>query len=427
MDDRPSSFYHPQEVRDFNGQMRAKNAAGLDIIDLSEQSVVAAARRDTGLDCFGDACFEPGLRMVLRSAEEEAHLNPFGRKFMRDMSVAWLKNRLWANACFEAHPEILQRKISAPIVIVGLPRSGTTRLQRMLSADPRLQFMRVWEGLNPAPRLGLPDLGRAARYAEVEETLGARMRLNPGATSAHPQHPDWAEEELMLLNHSFCGLFPVAFLDTPSYHKWICESDRSDAYRYMASLMKLLSWSRGDAESKRWIMKTPQHMLDLRALIEVFPDAKLVFALRDPIKTVGSALSLAWNYSLLYSDLPRRASIRDAWLFFCEKLARTSMEVRATLPASQQLNVFYEDMNRDWRGVMKQIYEFADVELTPAAEQALAGWLADSGQKHRYGAHRYALKDYGVTAEEIDARMQFYRERYAIPYEKKSAWARSST
>lgn len=417
MDDAPSTRHHPLPVKLVNGAVRLMNVFGRGKADLSEDSLLAAARKQTGLERFGDEGFLPGLRVLLQALEAEARLNPLGRLHARAEITASLKNRLWADACFEAHPEILQRKITAPIVIVGPVRSGTTRLHRMLAADSRLQCVKAWEGFNPAPRSGERDSDGAVRRAEVEKFLGLGRRLNPGAFTAHPMEADWAEEELLLLNHSFSGLSPLGLYHIPSYRDWFLGSDRTPAYEYMAKLMKLVSWSRGDPEDKRWVMKTPQYMLDLDTLVKVFPDAKLVFTHRDPLKTVASTLSLMWNFAVHNTDLPLRKPIRDTWLGLCEEMARRSMAVREALPPSRQFDVHYGDMNRDWRGVMRKLYDFAALEFTAEAENALGAWLAESEQEGRHRGHRYALEDFGLSRGEVDARMMFYRERYGIPYE----------
>lgn len=419
MDTKTSKQYHPTPIKVINGVVRVLNSVGLAKIDLSQDALVAAARRETGLERFGNDCFLPGLRVLLQALEKEAQLTPFGRLHAKTETVASLKNRLWANACFEKHPEILQRKIVAPIVIVGPVRSGTTRLQRLLAADSRLQHLKAWEGFNPAPRIGRPDMGKAERHQEVKKFLQTGQRFNPGAFSAHPMDADEADEEILLLNHSFCGLSPSLMYNVPSYTNWVLEHDKTAVYRYMADLMKLISWSRGDAENKRWILKTPQHMLDLDALLKVFPDAKLLFTQRDPIKTVVSTMSLAWNFSVQNTNVPLRKVIRDTWLDLSEKMARRCMEMRETIPADQQLDVYYEDMNSDWRQVMRTVYQFCGMSLSSEVEQAMAAWLAKSERENVHGGHRYSLDDFGVTKNEIDMRMMFFRERYAIPYENK--------
>jgi hypothetical protein len=378
---------------------------------------MARARRETGLERFGDESFRPALRRLIESLRGEANLNPFGRHMAPLPLLRALKNRLWANACFEAHPEILRRRIAAPLVIVGPVRSGTTRLQRLLAADPRFQSLSAWEGFSPAPRRPLPDADRIARRREASKLLRARRRFYPGADTTHPMDTDWPEEEILLLNQSFCGLSPLGFYHVPSYGRWLLDHDRAHAYRYMANLIRLIAWSRGSPEDTPWVLKTPQHLLDLDLLVRVLPEAKLVFIHRDPVKTVASTLSLAWHLAVQNTDLPCRGTTRDTWFDLCETMARRAMATRDSLGGVPQLDVYFEEMNRDWRAAMRRIYEFAGLEFSPEAEDAQASWLAGSERENRHGGHRYSLADFGLTRQDVDARMMFVRERYGIAYE----------
>lgn len=408
MDTLPSTHYHSPPVKHFTWEGKRK-------IDLSEAALLAAAKEKTGLERFGDESFLPALRALLDSLNSEAQLNPFGHFNAQSRILRSLENRLWANACFEAHPEIRQRKIPAPLIIVGPHRSGTTRLQRMLAADSRWQHLKTWEGFNPAPR---PDEGGdTARREEIRTMLQAGPLIYPGAFTAHPMDADWPEEEMLLLNHAFCSFSFLGAFTIPSYYRWLLDADKTAAYRDMADQMRLISWSRGDPEDKRWILKNPQHMLDLDVLLATFPDAKLVFTHRDPLKTVGSVMSLMWRYAVQHTDVPCRAQIRDVWLDFCEQMLRRCIKARETIPSTQQLDIHYEDTNRDWRGVMGRLYDFAGMDFTPDAENAMDAWLAESQRERRHEGHRYSLEDFGLTTEEVDARMAFYRERYGIPRE----------
>jgi len=416
MDTQPSTHYHTPAVKQFN----SAPPPGAAHVDLSEQAQFALARQATGLEDFGAEDFLPAYRMLQNSLETEACLNPYGRFKFQGSTQRSLTNRLWANACFSAHPEIRQRKNAAPLIIIGHHRSGTTRLQRMLALDPKLQHLRTWEIFNFAPRPGLPDHGQARRREEVVQFLEMAKPIYPGAFVAHPMNADSPEEEMVLLNHSFSGFSPLMLYHIPSFYRWFLENDKLTAYRYMTDAMKLISWSRDEPEDKRWLLKNPQHMLDLPTLMKVFPDAQLIFIHRDPVKTSGSVLSLSWNFSVQHTDLPCRAHIRDTWMDFYEQMARRSIAAREHIPAAQQLDIHYADMNRDWRAEMRRVYEFAGMEFSAETENAMADWLAESEREGLHGGHRYALEDFGTTADEVDARMKFYRDHYAIPYEKGS-------
>lgn len=412
MDIRPSTDYHSAPVKAIN-----LAAAGQPAPELAPEALLATAQRETGLDDFGDMGFVEALQILHASIASDAAANPFGLGVARNRALGALKNRLWAEACFAAHPEIRQRKLGAPIVIVGPHRSGTTRLHSMLATDGRLRHLKAWEGINPAPRPGLPDGGRTQRHAEVKAALEARDALYPGAYLAHPMHADWPEEEMLLLNQSFAGFTPLGMFHVPDYYRWFKADAKRHAYRHMADLMRLLDWAGGVPEGRPWLLKNPQHMMDLGSLLAVFPDARLVFTHRDPIKTVGSTLSLMWLYSVQHTDAPCRAQVRDIWLDFCEESARRSIEARRGIAAGQQMDVYYEDVNRDWRGVVQRIYAFAGLEFLPATASAMADWLAASHSEGKHGGHRYALEDFGTTAEEVDARMHLVRKEYDIPYE----------
>lgn len=414
MDTLPSTHYHTPLTERFNREARERG----DVIDLNPQALIDEARRETGLERFGDESFLPAMNLLLDAVEREADLNPFGRSIARMRTVRSLKNRLWTQACLEAEPAIRERKLPAPVIIVGPHRSGTTRLQHMLATDPRLQFLTTWEGTNPAPRPGTPDRGRAARFEEVKVGLAAREHMYPGAYLAHPMMAEWPEEEMLLLNHSFCGFSPLGLYHVPSYYDWFLHGDKRYGYRSMADMLRLISADRQAPEGRPWLLKNPQHMLDLGILMETFPDARLIFTHRDPIKTVGSIMSLVWYYAVQHTDRPCRAQIRDVWLDFCEQMARRCMGARESIPAAQQIDIQYADMNRDWRTTMHRIYDFIGLEFTPEAERAQVDWLERSEREHRHGGHRYDLADFGTSPEEVDARMRFARERYGIPYER---------
>lgn len=391
------------------------------LVKLEEHSLIAEARASTGLERFGDESYLPGLRVMLNGLVSEARLNDTGLMRARAAILMWLKNRLWANACFEAHPEILLRRITAPIIIVGPPRSGTTRLQRLLAADDRLQHLTAWEGFNPAPRLTQMDLGQAERHAEVKTFLDNRRRINPSTHIAHPMDADWPEEETLLLNHTFAGFAALGTYDMPSYRTWYLSRDHSDSYSYMVRLLKLISWSRGEPEDKPWLLKAPPHMLALEVLMKQFPDARLVFTHRDPIKTTGSTLSLMWAVYHQNTDMPSREAIRDIWVPFCEKMVHDCMRSREKIPAARQMDVQYDEINRDWKSTVRRIYDFINLDFNAETERRLGNWLAQSNSDNHHGGHHYRLEDFGTSPAEVDARMLAYRQRYAIPYESQGA------
>jgi len=425
MDTRPSSDFHSGPIKAFNDAARAAHGDGPVPEDLLEERLLSCAIKETGLNDFGGDGFLQGMRVLLASLESEARLTPFGRHYARSEILKPLKNRLWAERCFESHAEILDREIEAPVIILGLHRSGTTRLHRMLAADARFRFLATWEGFNPAPRIGSPDQGQSERYGEVDAVLSQLDIVYPGFRNAHPMSAALPEEEILLLRHSFCSPSQFFPYHNPSYYEWFKGKDQTSDYEYMKKLMKLLSWLTNDPPEKRWLMKNPTHMMQLDVLMRVFPDAKLIFLHRDPVKTAASLMSLRWLGAVQLTDQPLRAVVRDASLDLCETMARRCMERRSVgVPKNQWIDIHYDEMSRDWRSVARRVYDFSGLEFTPEAETSLETWLLDVESENLHGAHRYALEDFGAIPEEVDERMAFYRTWMSIERETRAGQSR---
>ena len=251
-----------------------------------------ASQRSGGLTEFGDASHRVALPVLLNSLNEEAKLSDAGRHLLRQRIVELLTNRLRVEDYCKRHPSILEERIEKPVVIVGLPRTGTTLLQRVLSCDPRLYPMLWWESRHPVPladaALGEPDPRIALAKAEVRMMIEAMPQL----LSIHPLDAEQADEEVMLMEHSFHSAFD-AFGNVPGYMAWQAEQDPAQAYAYLKKLLQFLQWQkrRRGVTAERWVLKTPNHLPTMAALFEVFPDATVIQCHRDPLQTIPSLCS----------------------------------------------------------------------------------------------------------------------------------------
>jgi len=414
----PATAYHRWPMRIANGLLRGLELVGIGRADLGEESLLRAAREATGLECFGDESFLVPMRVVLRGLEEEADLNPIGRHLARQSLVRILKHRLWAEDLFTRHPEILEREIAPPLVVVGLARSGTTRLHRLLASDPRFLHLEAWESVNPVPWPESFGAGPDPRIANIEQGLKVVLYLSPQIATVHPLGAREVEEEVGLIEHAFSSQLFEVIHRLPTFARWLTENDQTPAYEYMLKLLKLIEWFRDDAPGRTWVLKTPQYMQDLDSLMRVLPGSRLVCIHRDPLKAVGSACSMAWNSLVRDSNSIDPLWVGSEWFEKTESMLRKTLRVRDEMvPAEQQLDILYADMNRDWRAVMRRIYAFAGLEFDAGAERAMQDWFARNAQ-HKHGAHNYRLEDFGLDPAEVDARLAFYRERFAIPYER---------
>lgn len=425
MSDLPSARgYHRTPIRLFNTAVRGLNKLGLAKFPLQESHLIANARKQTGLHDFGDDSFLPRLRLLIDSLNSEADLNPLGRLMQRQSITSILRDRLYLHDLLTRHPEILEREIPPPVVIVGLARSGTTRLHRLMASDPQFLHVKAWESMNPVPypeSLKVRESGQGTdpRITEIEQGLKVVMYMSPQIASVHPLGAHEVEEEIGLIMHDFSTQMFEVQAKVERFAEHLMTSSQTGAYQHMRTLMQVVSWFRNDPENKSWVMKSPQHMQDLDALLAVFPDAKLICPHRDPIKVVGSSCSMTWNSIVRDSDSIDPHWVGEEWLTKTERMLTKNLAIRDTLPASQQYDVLYADITADWESSLQGIYDFLGLEFSDFAKQGMRDWLAGNAQ-HKHGAHKYSLEDFGISKQQVEEQLSFYRQRFNIPVETKN-------
>ena len=386
---------------------------------LEKDALIARAIEETGLTDFGDPWFHEPLDVLLDSVKHEARLNAAGEVSAAATLHHLLRDRLLAQMWFDRHPEILARPVRNPVVIVGPMRSGTTRLHRLLASDRRFAHLRSFETISPVPRPEFEAVmngeGKDFRPILAKRIMRVARLANPRTLSIHPTGPYEPEEELGLIAASFYGMKFEAQWQVPSYARWCEEQSAVPAYRHMANLLRLIGWSQRESSLRPWILKTPQHMLDLPALLEVFPDARLIFTHRDPKQVVGSAASLAWNQTIIYSDDVRPADIGREWLRKTETMVARMRAARQAIAPDRMIDVQYEDMERDWQGTMHRIYRFLALDMEPAVPGMQA--YMDRAAASKRAPHHYSLAAFGLRTGMIDERFAEYVAAFAIPGE----------
>lgn len=387
---------------------------------LTRSVLMEAAAAETGLDDFGDPWFERPFDVLLEAVKGEARLNAAGDFSAAKQFHHVLRDRLLAQMWFKRHPEILERRIARPVVIVGPMRSGTTRLHRLLASDRRFSHMRSFETISPVPRPGFEDVleGKKEDFRPVlaRRIMKVARLANPRTLSIHPTGPYEPEEELGLLVASMWGMKFDAQWQVPGYGKWCEGEDATPAYEHLSNLLKLVGWSQQVSSIRPWILKTPQHMMDLPALLRVFPDARLIFTHRDPQAIVGSAASLAWNQTILYSDHVEPEKVGREWLRKTETMIARMRVARDAIPRERMIDVHYDDMDRDWRRTMQRIYQFLELDMEPAIP-GMESFL-DRSRALKRKPHRYSLQEFGLSPGEVAERLADYVATYGITAEE---------
>lgn len=382
---------------------------------LEKAALMERASARTGLDDFGDPWFERPLDVLLGAVRDQARLNPAGEWSALQQFDKVLVDRLWAQQWFATHPEILARPLPRPVVIVGPMRSGTTRIHRLLAADHRFSHLRSFETISPVPRPGFRHGEGDFRVTLAARILKVARLANPRTLTIHPTGPLEPEEELGLLVSSFWGMKHEAQWWVPDYGRWCEAQDATPAYRQMARLLRLIGWSQQASSLRPWVLKTPQHMLDLPALLRVFPDARLIFTHRDPLAVVGSAASLAWNQTIIYSDHADAGRVGEEWLRKTRLQVERMIDARAEIPADRQIDIHYEEMDRDWQGTMARLYRFLGLDLAPALPAMAAYQRRAAGLKRR--PHQYSLEQFGLTPGRVLDEFGDYVRRFGVVME----------
>jgi hypothetical protein len=398
--------------------LRALNAAGRPFargVSLDEEGLLAAARRRSGLGDFGDPAFREPLRVLIAALEREAGLSPLGRFVARNLLVQLLVTRLRAEALLRAHPEILEEEVRAPIVILGLPRTGTTHLHNLMSQDPALRSLPYWESLEPIPdapdprHLPQPD----PRLRRCERGLSLIHWAMPLFPLMHEMEPEARHEEIQLLAVAFSTMLFEASYFVPSYRDWYRATDQTAAYGYLRRLLQALQWLRGP---RRWLLKSPQHLEQLGPLLRVFPDARIVQTHRDPVRVTASMCTMA-AYGLRMScariDLPR---VGRYWADRIEQMLRASIESRPLVPAGQVCDVRFHEFMADDLATVERVYASFGEPLAEPARAAMRGYLAGHA-RGRLGAIEYRLEEFGLDAAERRRVLRFYQQRFGVPDE----------
>ncbi len=384
---------------------------------------MAAARGKERLDDWGPPAFETPLA-VLADSYAEANLNQVGEHLLRSGLVHGLRMRLRAQEWIRRHPEILSETILAPIVVVGMMRSGTTLLQRLLAADPRFHCAYGWEVVEVAPKLDHRWSGPEDPRILISAAREAKSReMAPELFAIHPMYAREPEEEIVFLSDAFLSHVPESGAQVPTYRSWIDGQDFTPAYDHLHRMLQFLQWQKrqaGRADSgtaRRWVLKTPAHLGYLDTLRARFPDLHLVHMHRDPRDTIPSGASLNATLHAMHADRVDPARVGAQWL---ARMGWTNDRAMAVRDGWVDEDVRVTDIDFDTAvadpiGQVSRVYDAIGVPLTADAETAMRRWLAARPRETARPA--YTAATYGLSDAEIDERFTAYNRRYrgAVP------------
>jgi len=387
-------------------------------ISFAPDALLAEASAESGLDDFGDEWFREPLGVILRAIETEAGPSAWGRISAHTQMLTHMKNRLQVESIVGEHPEILDIEIARPIVIIGQPRTGTTHLHNLMAEDPALRSLRYWESLEPVP----PAADREAVAAGAPDPRRERCEMGltilndalPYFKRMHEMTVDHVHEEIQLLAIAGSTMLFETMGVMPGWRDWYVANDQTPAYAYLKRVLQCAQWLRG---GERWVLKSPQHLEQIRPLLTVFPDATFVFTHRDPVAVIASnaeMIAYTARFSAEQVDPPK---IGHYWADRIEEMLRAGMRDHELLPAGRTIDVRFDEFMADDLAMVQRIYEVAGQPFTPEARVAMDAFIATHPRGVNGGVLYDPEGDFDLDPAELRKRMRDYTDRFGVPLE----------
>lgn len=369
----------------------------------SAQELMACARLLSGVDRADDDACEP-LEQLVASLNGEGRLHAAGAQAMADRLVRILANRLRMQRDYAAHPEIADEVIDRPVFICGMARTGSTKTQKMLAASGDFNWLPYWQVLNPSLWSGERSESTDERIADVDAFVDYFDTASPETRAGHAFATHEPEEESFLLEHSlmtpcFMGWAPLA-----GYLGWIFTQDMTRQFVMLRDMLRYLQWQGRFLRGKPWVLKSPLYSGLESSLLSVFPDARLVMTHRHPADTMASGLRLL---ELFYKPFSSAGIDVDFYLAGQAAAIDAHLAGRRALPPGRFFDIDFHQLVRDVRGTAESIYDYVGITPLPDALDRITAWdVANPADKN--GRHVYAMADYGLDTEAIDAQFTGY-------------------
>jgi len=363
---------------------------------LNKDELIRAARMQSGLQNLGSDFWDEPLDKLIHSLNHEARLHPIGAFISRKRIINLLSVRLRAEHWFHKHPEILDQEVLPPLVIVGLQRTGTTKLHRLLTADPNNRVLRSWEALNPSPfEVNGRSIDKRIQIARTSEK--ALRWMAPGFFAIHPVEHTAPEEDILLLDATFLSTTPEAITLVPSYSAWLETVDQSHAYDYGSRLLKLLQWQE---PGRRWVLKSPHHLEFLPLLEKYYGHPRFIWTHREPSECIPSFLSMVCHSRALFSKEVHMDEVAEHWVRKTSYMLKKGLVYRQAEDHDKMFtDLMYEELVSDSMAQMEKVYaRYGGVDST--LKKRFQRAETDNPQG-KYGAHEYSLTDFGLSREDL--------------------------
>lgn len=373
-----------------------------------ENELHSAASRATGLHDFGSQDYREGLRVLLQSYDTDPQLTELGWKFAYGSVLGTLIARLHTQSGWTKHSPQSTAPIRKPLVITGIPRTGTTALHKLLSMDPQFQGLEHWLTETPMVRPPRQEWDSHPAYRGSAANLEAYFSMMPEMRKAHDMVADEVDECLEILRQSFVSNRFGSSTYIPSYDSWFFAQRENQSYRRYADVLRLIG---ADEPGKRWLLKNPGHIASIEALFEVFPDACVVHTHRDPLSAIPSLCSVLHMARRVFEGDRARADVIGPRECAYWRKALDDTDAARRLRPYQFFDIDHRRFRADPLGTVRELYTHFELELSGPAEQAMRRWILASPTS-RHGEHRYNGDQFGISPADIRDSFADYRHRF---------------
>lgn len=402
----------PFSYRAANSVGKLLQAAGISSLRLDEETLAEMAKKRTGLSDFGDPYYREGLLKLLESAENDANLHPLGRYMTNEIVTNYLVQRLYLTETRKTSPEIFEQPLRPPIIIVGMARSGTTFLHRLLSVDPNHRALPQWLLMRPFPEPNEERDRPDPRLEKMKRSNRFILPMVPGIDAIHYSRPETPEECMFAFGLTFNSLIFGTLLPVYSYIDWYTQQENTlQKYTEYSWLLQVFQ---SKDPAKRFTLKAPVHTGHLHSIVQTLPDAMIVQTHRDPVTCVSSVCSLLYTYHLAVSkqvDIKRMAhSILDLY----EVMLKRNIAFREKNPG-RVYDVFFKSFVKEPVKTTRDIYRHFGLAWDQCIEAKVNEYVQNNA-KEKHGKHTYSAEDFGLSEGMIRERLQFYSDHFDLSH-----------
>jgi hypothetical protein len=377
----------------------------------SASELMRRAQATTSLNNFGEDSFREGLERLVASGTTEARFSDRGQAAFEGQIVDFLSTRLQVEDWYSKHPEIDEQQIVAPVIGLGLPRTGSTALSCLLAEDPAVRSVRNWEAMAPCPPPEAATEHSDPRIARAQRNVEQRQVLFPRKDTMLPSSATTPTECQTFMGYDFKSQLFQATAHIPTYVEWLnYTADLEPTYRYVKRVLKLLQWH---CPPRRWRLKNPSNIVFIDALVRVFPDARFWMTHRDIASVVPSVADLYYELHRAFSDhvdKPYLAKMNTEW---CEIGMRRVIAYRDAGNDHRFFDIHFAPFQKDPFPILGQLYDFLGEEFTAEARARMEAWRRAT-PRDKHGGHSYEAADFGIDLTQLRERFRFYTDRFGV-------------